>query len=304
MRDARKAFVWLAAFVLVVIAGDRLIAWSVGRFLVRSQFRYSQLYRGGTNADILIIGDSRGVNSFYAPAIEEMTGRKAFNISYNSMSPVVAEALILDYLDRNRPPKMVIFEPTCVMVDGAVLTELRPFAGLSPRLMKLYQERHPEAAKMGRVFRLLLLNTGFFVDALHYLRHSDQDWIMRSTLPPGQRDLEGSRAIPFLPGNREALQRIVTVLRRRGIEVRFVIAPYLAKGVDNMPQFLDALAQFAPGDEHVRIANYVTAMRDPDAFADHVHLNEQGSRTFLKMLQRDGVLALPAAGMAEQRPRL
>jgi hypothetical protein len=303
MRDARKALLWIATLVLVVMAGDRLLSWTLGRVLVRSRFRYSQLYRGGTNADILIMGDSRGVNSFYAPAIEEMTGKKAFNLSYNSMSPVVAEALILDYLDRNQPPKMVIIEPTCVMVDGAVLTELRPFATLSPRLMALYQRKHPAAARTEKIFHLLLLNTGFFVDALHYMRHSDQDWIMRGSLP-ATSEPEGKRVVPFLPGNREALQRIVTALRRRGLEVRFVIAPYYAKGIENLPELVAALQKFAPGDEHVRIATYDTVVSDPALFADHVHLNEQGSRVFLAMLQRDGVLALPGEGMAERGPRL
>ena len=296
MRDARKAFVWIATLVLVVIAGDRLMSWTLGRVLVRSQFRYSQLYRGGTNADLLIMGDSRGVNSFYAPAIEELTGKKAFNLSYNSMSPVVAEALILDYLERNQPPKLVIFEPTCVMVDGAVLTELRPFATMSPRLMALYERKHPDAARMEKIFHLLLLNTGFFVDALHYMRHSDQDWIMRGSLPANS-EREGKKVITLVPENREALRRIVTELRRRGVEVRFVIAPYHATGIDHLPELIAGLQQLAPG---VRIATYETAVSDPVLFADHVHLNEQGSRVFLSMLQRDGVLE----GMAGQRPRL
>jgi len=295
MRDARKALLWIATLVVVVMAGDRLMSWALARVLVRSQFRYSQLYRGGTNADILIMGDSRGVNSFYAPAIEELTGKKAFNLSYNSMSPVVAEALILDYLDRNQPPKMAIIEPTCVQVDGAVLTELRPFAVMSPRLMALYQQKHPDAARTEKIFHLLLLNTGFFVDALHYMRHSDQDWIMRSSLP-ATSELEGKRIVPFLPGNREAMQRIVKALRQRGVEVRFVIAPYYAKGIENLPELAAGLSL----DDHVRLATYDTVLSDPALFADHVHLNEQGSRVFLAMLQRDGVLE----GMAGQRPRL
>jgi hypothetical protein len=295
MRDARKALLWIATLLVVVLAGDRLMSWALGRVLVRSQFRYSQLYRGGTNADILIMGDSRGVNSFYAPAIEELTGKKAFNLSYNSMSPVVAEALILDYLDRNQPPKLAIIEPTCVQVDGAVLTELRPFAVMSPRLMSLYQQKHPDAARTEKIFHLLLLNTGFFVDALHYMRHSDQDWIMRSSLPATSQP-EGKRAIVFLPGNREAMQRIVKALRQRGVEVRFVIAPYYAKGIENLPELAAGLSL----DDHVRLATYDTVLSDPALFADHVHLNETGSRAFLAMLKRDGVLE----GMAGQRPRL
>jgi hypothetical protein len=40
----------------------------------------------------------------------------------------------------------------------------------------------------------------------------------------------------------------------------------------------------------VKVLNYATAVSDHDAYADRVHLNEEGSRRFLQILHRDGVL--------------
>jgi hypothetical protein len=50
---------------------------------------------------VIVIGDSRGVHSFYAPRLEQLTGRPALNLSFNSMSMPIAEALLADYLERN-----------------------------------------------------------------------------------------------------------------------------------------------------------------------------------------------------------
>lgn len=285
MSDVRKSLTWIAAFIAVVLAGDRMLAWIAQQILVRSQFRYSRLYRGGTDADIVILGDSRGVNSFYAPAMETMTGERVFNLSYNSMSPAVAEALLMDYLERNRKPKLMIVEVTSAIVSGEVLTELRPYAGMSPRLMALYAAKHPYAAIASRVFHLLPLNSSFAIEALHYMRRGDQDWIMRTVMPPERQVRERDRLRP-MPGSMEALGRMAQTCRQRGIEVRLLIAPYY-KDIGNLPWFLGELARAVQPDAHVRIGNYANAIQDPEAFADHVHLNERGSVQFLELLRRD-----------------
>ena len=296
MSDFRRASIWLLVLIAVVIAGDHALAWVLHKVLVRSQFRYSRLYRGGNHADVIVLGDSRGVHSFYAPAIEELTQLRVLNLSYNSMSPRIAEAVLLDYVEHNQPPRMVIIEVTSVIVSGALTTELRTYAGLSPRLAALYAEKHPVAAVAGRVFRLFPLNSEFYLEALHYMRQSDQDWIYRYSMSPAMRALP-REPWPLVPisENVDALDRMVRVLRQRGIEVRLVVAPYSpAKVLVNMSEFLDLLTRRT----RMPILNYGGAMDDPDCFADQIHLNERGSRAFLRILQRDGVF-----GMTQPPPR-
>jgi len=296
MSDARRAVIWILALVTVTIAGDHLLAWGLEQVLVRSQFRYSRLYRGGNNAEILVLGDSRGVHSFYAPAIEELTGVRALNLSYNSMSPRIAEAILLDYLERNRAPKIVIIEVTCMHVTGTLTSELRTYASLSPRLAALYAEQHPVAARAARLFRLFPLNSEFFLEALHYMRRSDQDWIHHDVMPASLRAQRGGGwNIQPRPENVDALVRIVRVLRERGIEPRLIIAPYGGEGV---PVNLELVADVIGSRTGVRVSNYGGAIADLDDFADHVHLNERGSRVFLSLMQRDGVF-----GMTQPPPR-
>ena len=97
-RDVRKGLIWIAAFVLVVLAGDRAFSWLAQRVLVRSQFRYSRLYRGGNDAEIVILGDSRGVNSFYAPGMEKLTGARVLNLSEWTTFTKILLPAVLPYM--------------------------------------------------------------------------------------------------------------------------------------------------------------------------------------------------------------
>lgn len=284
MTDARRAAVWLAALVAVVVAGDHLFAWALNRLVVRSQFRYSRVYRGGNRADILVLGDSRGNISFPATLIEEQTGRRVLNLSYNSMSPRIAEAVLLDYLDHNPPPRMVVLEVSSVIGVGALVKELRTFAGLSPRLAALYQQEHPVAAFAGRWFKLYPLNSEMFLDVLHHMRRPDQDVTPQPYLPAAVRNRLGRWRLDPRVENVAAVERIVRLLRARGIEVRLVITPYApANQPVNVAEFADLLAKRTG----VPVWNYSAALHDPDVFADGVHLHVPGVVDFLKILGRD-----------------
>lgn len=293
MADVRRAVIWFVALLAVVLAGDRIASFALTRLLVRSQFRYSRLYRGGNDADVVILGDSRGVHSFYAPAITELTGLRAFNASYNSMSTRIAEAVLLDYLDRNRQPRLVIIEVSSLAFEGDLASELRTYAAFSPRLPALYDEAHPDAAVVGRVFHLLQLNSGFYLEALHYMRRSDQDWINHSTMPPGLRNSSPTLWRMPIEENLVALRRMIDVLRRRGVEVRLVLAPYCP-----MPPNIGEFATVVAQSSGVPVWSYAGAFCDPEDFADTVHLNESGSRKLLAIMKRDGFF-----GMAEHRAR-
>jgi len=291
MRDARQTAVWLMLLLLVVVAGDRIGAWVCSRVLLQSQFRFSRIYRGGTAADVLIIGDSRGVHSFYAPSVERLTGRPALNLSFNSMSMPIAEALLADYLDHNVRPRVVIIETTCVIVDRGLVSELRTYAGLSKRLEALYAQEHPREAIAGRWFRLLPYNSEFFLRAVAYLRRNDQDWINHNVIAPELIAASRKWSPRPIQENLDALERLVRLLRSRGIEVRLVIAPYHRSAQVRMDNIVAGVTKSVQRvDADARVWNYADAIDDSRYFADRVHMNADGSEDFLKMLLRDGVL--------------
>lgn len=289
MREGKRFAVWFVFLAIVVMAGDRIGALLCSRVLLASQFRFSRVYRGGSNADVIVIGDSRGVHSFYAPTIEKLTGRPALNLSFNSMSVPIAEALLSDYPEHNPKPRMVIIEATCVVVDRGLVPELRTYADLSPRLEALYATQHPRAAVAGRLFRLLRYDSEFFLRALMYLRRSDQDWINRNVIAAELAAApRGGRWSPRPhQENLEALGRLVPMLRARGIDVKLVIAPYHPSVMVDMNEIVQGVERHVPG---ARVFNYADAIPESRYYADGVHMNADGSELFLRMLLRDGVL--------------
>ena len=68
---------WYVAFLIVLLAGDRTAGYLLQQQVAQSQFRYSRMYHGTAGADILLLGNSRGL-TFYQPYIEEKTGLKIF----------------------------------------------------------------------------------------------------------------------------------------------------------------------------------------------------------------------------------
>ena len=59
----RGAF-FIIIFLMTFFTGDRLIAFLLDKVLLRSQFRFSLLYKGGQHYDIIIMGNSQGSIAF------------------------------------------------------------------------------------------------------------------------------------------------------------------------------------------------------------------------------------------------
>jgi len=178
---------------------------------------------------------------------------------------------------------------------------LPSFGAFSPRLTALYAEEHPVAAKVERLLWLYPLNSTFFFEALHYIGRSDLDWIYHDAMPPELRAPQPAWRLAPIDGEVGALGRIVALLRRRGIEVRLVFAPYAPVKTPANAAELAALIEHRTG---ARVWNYAAAVGDLDSFADTVHLNERGSRALLAMLVRDGAFASVGVGSgAHEDPR-
>ena len=185
----------------------------------------------------------------------------------------------------------LIIETTCVIVDRGLVSELRTYAGLSKRLEVLYAREHPREAIAGRWFRLLRYNSEFFLRAVAYLRRNDQDWINHNVIAPELIAASHKWSPRPIQENLDAIERLVRLLRSRGIEVRLVIAPYHRSAQVRMDDIVAGVTKSVQRvDADARVWNYADAIDDSRYFADRVHMNADGSEDFLKMLLRDGVL--------------
>jgi hypothetical protein len=64
-----KHLIWYTSFIALLFAGDRVGGIFLHDQVMHSQFRYSQLYSRLAAADIMLLGNSRGL-TFYQTCIQ------------------------------------------------------------------------------------------------------------------------------------------------------------------------------------------------------------------------------------------
>lgn len=297
-----KPYHWVLACVLLTFAGDRGGGALLQKIVAESQFRYSRLYRGEAHCDLLFMGNSRGL-IFYQPYIEEKTGLHTCNLSYNAMPMSLARVLIMDHLDLNPTPQKLFIDISLIdeRMDENLCTSFNCYTPWSDRLSALLCERFPKAWYGGRVSHLYRHNNEVFQRALYYWKHSDEDWLLDRVITPTlQRKVqqEGPFYFHFTDQMLADLKATVDYAHSKGVEVVLLVNPYyppFAKKIANLDQLIAAVED-ATG---VPVHNYFDAIDGVAGFGDYQHLNKEGSRQYLDLLLRDGLL-LPGGRLGER----
>jgi hypothetical protein len=275
--------------LLLFFAGDRLGGYVLEREVMASQFRFSRLYDGRAAADVLLLGNSRGL-TFYQPHIESITGKTTCNLSYNGLPMDVAEALVLDYLDRYPAPQKLLIDITlCDRENDALLTGFLCYGGLSQRLHQLVRQKSPEAWWGAQVSHLYRYNHELFQRALFYRNRSDADWLLDRAIAPEQAAQASQHSYDLQVQDNliQSLVATVAAARAKGVAIALVIGPY-CPGFQ-VPQ-LDALKQVVMQRTGLPVHDYRAALPDASDFGDYMHPNKKGSVVYLDLLRRDGIL--------------
>lgn len=284
-----KHFGWIFLFLLLAFLGDRLGGWLLSRQVEASQFRYSRLYDGRAKADILLLGNSRGL-AFYQPYLEKITGKTTFNLSYNGLPMDLANALVQDYLDRYPAPQTLLLDITaCDRENDALLSGFLPYAASSARLDALIRRKLPKVWWGAQVSSLFRYNNEVSQRALYYRRRSDSDWLLDRAIAPALAATVDTQHFDFKlqPYLMEQMAELVAAARAHGVSVQLVIGPYLPHFTVNN---LDALKAEAERLTGLPVHDYRNALTDPAAFGDFMHPNRQGSQQYLDLLKADGLL--------------
>lgn len=290
----KKAY-WVLAVIVTVFIGDRLGGWALGKIVEGSQFRYSRLYRGEADCDLLFAGNSRGL-IFYQPYIEEKTGVSTCNLSYNGMPVDLAAALLKDHLDRHRPPKILMLDVTLLdkRMDNRLVTGFNCYAPFSDRISKLLRDSFPNDYFGSKVSWLYRYNSEVFQRAFYYLKKSDEDWLLDRVISPAmQLDVAKQKAFDydFTPDMLKNLADLVEYAKGKGIRVELVINPYyppFSKKIGNLAALKTAVEE-ATG---LPVHDYSNAISGVNGFGDYQHLNKVGAKQYLDTLMVDGMLEL------------
>lgn len=284
-----RKILWFPAFFALVFAGDRLGGWFLQQQVDDSQFRYSRMYRGEAGAEILLVGNSRGL-TFFQPYIEQVTGKTTFNLSYNGLPADAAKVLVQDYLERYPAPLCMLVDiTTCDRVNDELLTGFLTYTAHSQRLDTLIHSKQPKMWWGSQVSWLTRFNNEIFQRSQLHRSKSDEDWMLDRVISERLVAEVGQNQYPLdvHPYLVLQLKEIVAAARAKGVAVKLVISPYL-------PGFtvtnLDALKTAVEQATGLPIYDYRAALPDPTLFGDFMHPNKKGSLQYIDLLKRDSVL--------------
>lgn len=279
------------AFLALVVAGDRLAGYILQQQVATSAFRYSRMYRGDAGADILLLGNSRGL-TFFQPYIEEKTGLKTFNLSYNGLPMDVAKVLVQDYLEQYPAPKRLIIDITsCDRVNDELMAGFLTYSGQSLRLDTLIRRKLPKVWWGGQVSTLFRYNNEIFQRALSHRNRTDADWLLDRVISPKLASTVNQQSYPLEihPYLLEQLRGICEAARARGVDVRLVVSPYFPGFAEKVAN-LDALKSAATQITGLPVTDYSRTLSDPTDFGDFMHPNKKGSLAYIDLMKKDGVL--------------
>jgi hypothetical protein len=281
------------AFLSITLAGDRLAGLVLENLTDRSLHRFSRLYAGHEDARLVIVGNSRAARDFPPTRLRDAAGGNVSNIGFPGMSMSIAGASLLDYLDHNRHPEVVMIETTNIGGAGqhGLLKDFGPFAGQSRRLRALMERYIPRKALFFKLSHLFRYNGDMLPRIMFSLNEPDLDMPSRGHVTPQMREILRIRTLPPMAvakENAQALLEMIRACRTNGIEVVLVVAPYLPlhlSRIPNYPEWRDEVQELA--GEDVPLLDYAAALESESYFRDGVHLNESGVGALMPMLDRD-----------------
>lgn len=295
-----KKAIWVIVFLVVAFAGDRLIGWFFQKEVQSSLFRYSRMYRGEAKADILIVGNSRGLN-FYQPYVEEATGEKTFSLCYYSMPCEIATVLTKDYIDRYPSVKTVLVEISIVeMSDDKLLPGFTTYMPYSARIDSVIKNKASQTWSASNVSHIYRFNNEVFQRALYYRNKLDDDWYFSKVISDQLVKEVGLRSVEFkTPATHvQELKQLADYCRAKNVDVKFVLGPFFPKyAVKNIDHLVTSVEQ-ATG---CKVYDYSSAVHDLDAFTDYLHANLKGGKQIVDMMVKDGVLPSSKPNVALKR---
>ena len=307
-----KQLIWICAFLALAFWGDRLVGSSLHDLTKTSQFRYSRLYNSNETADILFVGNSRGL-TFYQPEVERLTGQKTMNLSYNGMPADLAKTLVMDYLDRHVPPKVMVVDVTlCDRYNESLKTSMNLYVPYSRRMGDLIKNsvsinlKNPNSVEVdttdayagrkvyygGKLSLLFQHNSEIFQRVLYHRNKLDEDWIVdRVISESATKDTAfSSYQVRMFPVMVNYLKEMIDYAKQKGVVVKLVINPYYPPFAETIrDSFLTPLKMYVETQTGMPVSDFSTVLQSVDEIGDYQHANKKGSIHYMNILSEKGI---------------
>jgi len=292
----KKFLIRILVFSLLFFVFDKVF------ILVRNQVsgnevdkRLEMVLNGEINADVYILGSSRGARNVIAKQVEDAIGKSTYNLSYPGSNIDFHEYLLKEILVANKKPEkvlLVVDDYLQLISEGSTIgfryDRLYPLVAYS-RVRKELVARGEKNAILSNLFILHQLNRSNF--SFRPKQFSKNDSIFENgsmhlslTSPKFDRTFKDFPETIEYPIEKETellkskFLSLVDICKKENIELTLCFSPNFRLNIPDFESRLKTLAgdgvNFMCFDE----ANPV--YRDPDYFVDSAHLNFKGAKIF------------------------
>ncbi len=287
----RRTISHVLIFLVIVFVGDRLGGEILQRVFLGRGFRYAEMYAEKLDAEVAVLGNSRGLHMFHPPAIEEITGKKVANLSFNALPPVTMPVIWEDYLKRHPAPKLLILEVSCISVEDekGSLERMSVLMDQNPKYGQLIKRRNSTFYWGTQISRLFRYNSSLLWRSL-LIGGSDQSWIMDSELNEEMLNAmvqESDSTLLRVAENAEAIKEVLRIAKEHDIKVKALVAPYYPQYCDRLTD-VEEWISWVQEELEVTVEDHSRLLKERGDFADHLHLNAKGARNLAEKLNSIG----------------
>lgn len=275
----KRVTCYLFLGLLLAFLQDRVAAKFCYLVSQQTHYRLFEIYGNGIAPEILVVGNSRAMQSVNGRIISNQLGVKAYNAGINGAPPHFVCALAKDAIDAHPSIKALMIEASCFWPISASV-DIKPIANQSTRMFDILQQDDPLSATFIKVSHLYAYNSEAFLRALFFLRNSDQDGYSSGII---NADIINA---PFVerfaadvpPVYCNMLEDLQSFADLRGVRLILFVAPYHRSAFERFPDFNALLLKIRGARREVW--DFSKFFLEDETFADRLHLNGVGARQF------------------------
>jgi hypothetical protein len=296
-----KKFIYILILLGIIFIGDRLLAQFLANIVLTSGTKFSRIYRGGQSNDVLILGNSRGENSFSTKDIMDRTGLTTFQLSHKGVSTEIIECLLKDYLSNNSPPKIILLEVTNLITTNTALYDLKSYMYWSDNFSELLKKEDYTSFLATKLSNLYIWNGEIIFRSIYFIGKTDQNTLIHKTKKLEADTLkkrllaseaQGDYNLKPLESNLNSLEGIIQLANEKNITIHLIFPPWVPQysklTSKSRYDILKKLSKFT--SDKVFIHDMSNSITDLQMFEDLTHLNYYGSKKLLELMLNKNIL--------------
>ncbi|MEQ8414698.1 MAG: hypothetical protein RIF36_27505 [Imperialibacter sp.] len=296
----KKFLVAVILLVTTIFVVDKIAYHTLNFLTSKSNIRFSRAIRNVRN-DIVVLGDSRGVNSINEAFWNDNYSTSLINMSFNGMQPTVLNSFVNDLADAENTKDAIFFVELTTFLPWQIVSDSTsskclnklsfskqrevddfylPFRNLYPSVDTVYSNRN---YGFNDYLKLLNFNTQSTYRILLYLLKNDKEYINSRTIDLSIINYYKQVCCVQVSIEDKAFEELLSIAKNKALDLRFFIAPFHQSFRRKLTNYDSAIKYMSDKYKIHPIDLNEVHLLEVD-FADGYHTNVTGSKKLTEFM--------------------